>query len=742
MTTSEARRLCLLLALLLIGLPWTAGGRTPLGLVALLLAVVVGTAISLRGAGEWPARIPGLAIAAGIWLGLSAVHTIYPDRTIQSLLLLAAYLLAGALAQRVVRKSPPLEAWLLAAILFAGMVVAAAGSLSWLQGGEGGLYASVLVGPFGYPNAAAGFLLLSGGAGLALAAGMPGGRWRWPILALLAIPAGGILLTRSRGALLACLMGGIAWAGLAYPRWREKRRVWLSLAGLAGAGILAGTASRWFPPLTAMWTTGVWTFADSSLEWRWQILVWTWQMIRDHPWLGVGPGAFPVALLTYQSLPYAGGVNPHNVYVELAAEFGLPAAGLLVLGFFGLLARVGALMLHRPAPLTCGPRLEAILATLIALAFHAALDLLWMVPVIPACGAILAGIAASRLPVARRRHPPHVAWRAVGAVTLLLLAGLALSRYSASRFLEVGRAALAAGDAVTASDDLTWALRLNPVGYAAHEMLTRSLLASGATGEAVGIARRAVRLAPTDPNSRYLAGATLLAAGKPDAAAEQFLAAVERAPATQLRFHAGLVEALIQEKRSTEARWRYAQTLERFSPDRVTADEARCLAPGDRYLLARLSRIIAPLYREAGLAALAEQADAEAARLAVPDARGICTDQGRPANRSPELALIHFWRNVGDGGRLAGGQSPSRTPDPTLQDRPGLQMASPGGPPVRVARIERLTGGEREVTVEYEVAWLEGDIRVSRCAMSQLHFTREGWLLARLPVIFKTGCQR
>ena len=739
MTTSEARRLCLLLALLVIGLPWTAGGRTPLGIVALLLAVGAGAAISLRGAGEWPARIPGLAIAAGIWLGLSAVHTIYPDRTIQSLLLLAAYLLAGALAQRLVRKSPPLEAWLLAAILFAGMAVAAAGSLSWLQGGEGGLYASVLVGPFGYPNAAAGFLLLSGGAGLALAAGMPGGRWRWPILALLAIPAGGILLTRSRGALLAWLVGGVAWAALAYPRWREKRRVWLSLAGLAGTGILAGTASRWLPPFTAMWTTGVWTFADSSLQWRWQILAWTWQMIRDHPWLGVGPGAFPVALLTYQSLPYAGGVNPHNVYVELAAEFGLPAAGLLVLGFVGLLARLGALTLRLPSPSTYGPRLEAILATLIALAFHAALDLLWMVPVIPACGAILAGIAASRLPVARRRHPPHVAWRAVCAVTLLLLAGLALSRYSASRFLEVGRAALAAGDLVAASGDLTWALRLNPVGYAAHEMLTRSLLASGATGEAVGIARRAVRLAPTDPNSRYLAGAALLAAGKPDAAAEQFLAAVERAPATQLRFHAGLVEALIQEKRSTEARWRYAQTLERFSPARVTADEARCLAPGDRYLLARLSRIIAPLYREAGLAALAEQTDAEGARLAVPDERGICTDQGRPANRSPELALIHFWRTVGDRERSAAGQSPSRKPDPALQGGPS-QMGPGGTRTVRVARIEGLTGGEREVTVEYEAVFGEGEADGRRCATSVLQFTREGWVVAAPPRISSKPC--
>lgn len=741
MTTPEGRRfpLLLLLALLIIGLPWAAGGQSPLGNASLLLAVTLGAGMAFLAGGETPPRFRLPAIAAGSLVGLSAVHTIYPDRTIQTLLLLAAYLLAGALARHLARAEPAAESWLLMAIFLAGLVVAMVGALSRLQGGEGGLYATLLIGPFGYPNAAAGFLLLSLGAGLALAAGASPGGWRSGILGLLVIPAGGILLTRSRGALIALAAGGVVWAALARSRWWGNHRLWFSLAGLLGAGGVLVTSARWHPLLSAMRTVDAWELLDPSALWRWQILTWTWQMIRDHPWLGVGPGAFPVALLTYQRLPYVSGLNPHNVYLELAAELGLPAASLMVLGFFGLLMRLGAATRRLKLPSEVRLRLEVILATLVALAFHAAVDLLWSVPAIPAGAALLAGIAAGHLPGARRNLRASVARRLACALTLVCFASLAVSRYSASLFLDAGRAALASRDASAARAELARAYRFNPVSFAVHEALVRALLASGAAGEAVGVAERAVSLAPADPNSQHLAGLALLAAGRPHGAAERFLAAVELAPATQLRFHAGLVEALIQGKQYREARWRYAQAIERFSPSRVTAMDGRCLAPGDRYLLARLSRVVAPLYREAGLAALAAEVDETGKRLAAPDDRGICTFEDGSANRSPELALIGFWRALGAKG-------PSAGEPPWRQARPAIRgelppMARPSGTrQVHVARIESLTGGEREVSVEYEIAVVEGDAQARRCASSVLRRAREGWFLASPPQLSPTPC--
>src|SRR5205085_12047554 len=67
----------------------------------------------------------------------------------------------------------------------------------------------------------------------------------------------------------------------------------------------------------------------------------TWAMIRDHPWLGVGPGNFgrlyprymlPTAFETIQ--------DPHNFVLEMWATSGVASAValLMTLGIFFLLA--------------------------------------------------------------------------------------------------------------------------------------------------------------------------------------------------------------------------------------------------------------------------------------------------------------------------------------------------------------------------------------------------------------------
>jgi O-antigen ligase len=102
--------------------------------------------------------------------------------------------------------------------------------------------------------------------------------------------------------------------------------------GVLGLFVGLGVAgNRWGTLLQALWSGGGDGPTDTSIQWRLSVLQWTWAMIRDHPWLGVGPGAFPVALLPYQQIPYVGGENPHNLYAEVAAEYGLPVAVLLVL---------------------------------------------------------------------------------------------------------------------------------------------------------------------------------------------------------------------------------------------------------------------------------------------------------------------------------------------------------------------------------------------------------------------------
>jgi hypothetical protein len=196
-----------------------------------------------------------------------------------------------------------------------------------------------------------------------------------------------------------------------------------------------------------------------------------------------------------------------------------------------------------------------------------------------------------------------------------------------------------------------------------------------------------------------------------------------------------LVEAAALGARSSEARWHYEQAVARFSPDRVLADEARCLAPGDRYLLARMSRLVAPLYAAAGQAAAGRRATAEAERLSRPDPRGICVTRGPLGRRSPEEVLVAYWqsREVGRGGEEPGPGEP-----PSIAARPG---APEGAVRAQVARVTFLAGGEREVVVGHEVRFESARAETLRCATARLRFTREGWLLAGPPRLAAAPCQ-
>jgi hypothetical protein len=158
----------LLLAGLQVGLPWALGGRSPAGQASLVLLLVLAAAAGLFPRGQAPRLVPSpLLLIGGILAAASALHTIYPDRTVQGLLLLLAYLLAGTLAPRGAREVPWAERLLLAAISISGALVTMFGLYRLHQGGDEGMYARLLTGPFGYPNAMAGFLL-TGGASLAM----------------------------------------------------------------------------------------------------------------------------------------------------------------------------------------------------------------------------------------------------------------------------------------------------------------------------------------------------------------------------------------------------------------------------------------------------------------------------------------------------------------------------------------------------------------------------------------------
>jgi O-antigen ligase len=79
---------------------------------------------------------------------------------------------------------------------------------------------------------------------------------------------------------------------------------------------------------------------EGSAEARWNILIIASQIVRDHPGMGVGVGAYTAAHWAYSprnsNLPWTarGPKDTHNTYMNLLAETGVPGF-VLFLGLIG-----------------------------------------------------------------------------------------------------------------------------------------------------------------------------------------------------------------------------------------------------------------------------------------------------------------------------------------------------------------------------------------------------------------------
>src|SRR5208337_4296970 len=131
-------------------------------------------------------------------------------------------------------------------------------------------------------------------------------------------------------------------------------------------------------------------------------------------------------------------------------------------------------------------------------------DLDWSFPAITATVATMLGLTSAHL---RRIFPREVHARPLWRGTLILLLSVAafvsVTRYYASALVTWAQFALAGREAAVAQRDLTWALRLNPVSFPAHHWMAWARLLSDDPRGAAEVAERAIRIAPSDPNTHY-----------------------------------------------------------------------------------------------------------------------------------------------------------------------------------------------------------------------------------------------
>jgi len=182
---------------------------------------------------------------------------------------------------------------------------------------------------FALTNSLAGFfapwlIVLAGMATLERAKDKRRVAWWGPLLCAVVVAAC-LLLTKSRSAYLAVLVGlaflGIAWRGKsARVPWKLLAWTTAVVAGLVGAAIAARGLDL-----------EVLSEAGKSLGYRGQYWRSSLAMIADHPLMGCGPGNFQDAYKAYK-LPEASEeiAEPHNFLIELWATAGTPALLALV----------------------------------------------------------------------------------------------------------------------------------------------------------------------------------------------------------------------------------------------------------------------------------------------------------------------------------------------------------------------------------------------------------------------------
>ncbi|HVM60793.1 MAG TPA: O-antigen ligase family protein [Verrucomicrobiae bacterium] len=173
-------------------------------------------------------------------------------------------------------------------------------------------------GPFVYPNALAGFLVVAFAPVLAwiwVRARSWDARVKWGALVFAAgVMLFCLLLTGSRGGLVAFAVMALAVLWCLMPR-DGRRTAGAVAAFLAGLVVVVALARH----------GGLLHFGTSSLESRTDYWRGAVQIIKDHPWLGTGPGTFGSIYPAYKTALSEEAEAVHNNYLQMWSDSGVLA---------------------------------------------------------------------------------------------------------------------------------------------------------------------------------------------------------------------------------------------------------------------------------------------------------------------------------------------------------------------------------------------------------------------------------
>jgi tetratricopeptide (TPR) repeat protein/O-antigen ligase len=530
-------RLALLLAVFVTSLsgsvfmldPAAAAG---LGLVALLLVAEE----------RPPQRLDPLLVPGALFVVLAALATQRGHSLLAALpsLTWIVGLAALGLAASMSEGGAQLVRDVLAAFVLAAVVVAVSGAAltAWL-----GLnvewksaLATRLVLFRQHPNFLAPFFgvnaVLAAGLTLRRARSTPG----WLAAALLL--AASTVLTDSRTG-IAAMAAGLALLPLAHVLRALTRRLGGRLVGAALVLLPALIVGSWFlvggENATARVTAGLDRF-EKSMEYRvdaWRNSV---QVIRQYPWLGIGPHTF-IAVERFR--PGSRFYNepesphPHDMLLYVAQAAGLPALAVVLVWCVWLLWRAWSAF-RRDAPELPGALPLAILAGSVTALLASLFDLgLSLESVVPAPLFVLTGLLAVRARVPARAAAPAAPHRPIVAIAWGLALAALVVRFTVqplrAQTLSV-QAQLMAWESQQegeprrmqrARDAMSEAVAIYPPTPKAHDLLSRWLEQAGSVPAAQDVLQQLVALAPRDATSHSLLGHLYLRNRVYDKAAEE-----------------------------------------------------------------------------------------------------------------------------------------------------------------------------------------------------------------------------
>lgn len=192
------------------------------------------------------------------------------------------------------------------------------------------------------------------------------------------------IVSGTRGTWVAILLASVV---LALWDWHTSRG-WLKLqfvASLAGIALFA-LLFVWLPYYIKLDATIENRLSNlSTLSGRGELWTLAWTQIQAHPWLGIGP-------MHLAAIHNNVGAHPHNAILQLAAEWGIPAALMLILpaafGIVRLLARLRQRRKDSPDSL-----LVCLIAGLSAASVQAMVDGMIVIPYTQIWLALIAGWA-------------------------------------------------------------------------------------------------------------------------------------------------------------------------------------------------------------------------------------------------------------------------------------------------------------------------------------------------------------